>query len=513
MILGESRAVGTAATLDDLFRRAGVRHPDAIALADTPNRECFAEGAAHKLSFAQADRAISAFAARLRSLGLQTDSVVAIHLPNTVESIVAFMGVLRAGMIAAPLPLLWRQAEITAALRRISAKAIVTYSRIGTFAHAQVAMQSAAELFSIRHVCSFGKDLPDGVAPLDDIFVSDAIEAVAPPRREGLAAAHVAAITFNSDATGLTPVARSHIELVAGGLEIFLETGSATDVPLLSTIPISSFAGTALTLLPWLLGGGALHLHHSFDLGAFAAQCVEISDGIVALPAAAVPAIAKTGLLSAKQATVALWRAPERFPTAKMWTHASSLVDVASFGEIGVIAACRGLNGLPAPIPLGVVNSPHRVSDAAAVAETSRTIAGTLALRGRMVPAQSFPSPVEDGQPLDVGPVGPGFIDTGFACRPGQDAQTLIITASPTGTISVGGYSFRQSQIDALVTQADSEATIVALPDSDLGHRLAGSAADRAAMRASLQARGANPLLSGAFKPRGVPEAAQFTCR
>ena len=40
MILGEgSRTAGTAATLDDLFRRAGVRHPDAIALADPPNRE------------------------------------------------------------------------------------------------------------------------------------------------------------------------------------------------------------------------------------------------------------------------------------------------------------------------------------------------------------------------------------------------------------------------------------------------------------------------------------------
>ncbi|MGB9272307.1 MAG: hypothetical protein WCB74_24240 [Pseudolabrys sp.] len=37
MILGENpRAVGTAATLDDLFRRAGVRHPESLALADAP---------------------------------------------------------------------------------------------------------------------------------------------------------------------------------------------------------------------------------------------------------------------------------------------------------------------------------------------------------------------------------------------------------------------------------------------------------------------------------------------
>ena len=100
MILGETpRAAGTATTLDDLFRRAGVRHPDALALADPPNRQSFTDGSQRALSFAQADRAISAVAARLRGLGLQTDSAVAIQLPNIVESIIAFLGVLRAGMI------------------------------------------------------------------------------------------------------------------------------------------------------------------------------------------------------------------------------------------------------------------------------------------------------------------------------------------------------------------------------------------------------------------------------
>lgn len=125
MILGETpTAASTAATLDDLFRRAGVRHPDALALADPPNRQNFTDGIPRALSFAQADRAISAIAARLRGLGLQTDSAVAIQLPNIVESIVAFLGVLRAGMIALPLPLLWRQEEIVSALRQVGVKAI-----------------------------------------------------------------------------------------------------------------------------------------------------------------------------------------------------------------------------------------------------------------------------------------------------------------------------------------------------------------------------------------------------
>ena len=113
------------------------------------------------------------FAARLRRLGLQTDTVVAMQLPNTVESVIALLGVLRAGMIAAPLPLLWRKQEMVAALGRIGAKAIVTTARIGECAHAELAMQVAAELFPIRYVCAFGSDLPDGVVPLDDVFAPD----------------------------------------------------------------------------------------------------------------------------------------------------------------------------------------------------------------------------------------------------------------------------------------------------------------------------------------------------
>jgi hypothetical protein len=39
MILGEiNRTSGITTTLDDLFRRAGVRHPDSPALVDPPTR-------------------------------------------------------------------------------------------------------------------------------------------------------------------------------------------------------------------------------------------------------------------------------------------------------------------------------------------------------------------------------------------------------------------------------------------------------------------------------------------
>ena len=313
MILGEiNRAAGITTTLDDLFRRAGVRHPEAPALVDAPNRQSFTDGAARTLSYAQADHAISAVAARLRSFGLPTDAVVAMQLPNTVDSIVAFLGILRAGMIAAPVPLLWRRRDMVDALGRVGAKAIVTCARAGSVAHAEIAMHTAAALFPVRHIFGFGRDLPDGIVPLDDAFAPGGADLSAASVRPDAAAAHVAAITFGVDARGATPMARNHIELISGGLAIVLEGGIAADARLLSTVPVGSFAGLALTLMPWLLSGGTLHLHHGFEPLTFGAQRDATDFEVMTLPAAALPAMAQAGLLGGEAcALVALWRGLE----------------------------------------------------------------------------------------------------------------------------------------------------------------------------------------------------------
>ncbi len=122
MILGDPKTEDLpATTLDDLFRRAAARRPDAIALADPPNRESFTDGPPRRLTYAEADRVVSAIASRLRTLGLQTDAIVGIQLPNTVESVLTILGVLRAGMIAVPLPLLWRRADMRTRARPGSA--------------------------------------------------------------------------------------------------------------------------------------------------------------------------------------------------------------------------------------------------------------------------------------------------------------------------------------------------------------------------------------------------------
>ncbi len=487
MILDGDKTTG-GATLDELFRRAGVRAPEAVALRDSPNRESFTDGAPRTLTYAEADRVISTLAARLHNLGLKTDAVIAVQLPNTVEGVITLLAILRAGMIAAPLPLLWRQHEIVSALRGIGAKAIIACGRVGAEEPAKTAMLAAAELFPIRHVCAFGGDLPDGVVPLDDIFVpTDELAHAA--ARPGPAAGHVAAVTFDVTAGGVVPVARNAAQLTAGGLAVYLEVGLVQDVRILSTIPPSSFAGIAVTVMPWLLGGGTLALHHGCDPHALGVQSETLPDATLMLPGPAAAPLAEAGRLLPFKNVVALWRAPERLAGCPLWYHEASLTDVAAFGEVGLIAGKRGDNCKPLPIACGLISAPRGTPGAVGVAQCARTRHGTLALRGTMVPTLPFP-PNPHAKPEE-------FVDTGFTCAIEDDG--FVITGPPASISTTGGYRFVQQAVDALVTESDGAATIMPVPDGLLGQRLAGRSPDPQTLIGALQAKGASPLIAGAF--------------
>ena len=81
-------------------------------------------------------------------------------------------------------------------------------------------------------------------------------------------------------------------------------------------------------------------------------------------------------------------------------------------------------------------------------------------------------------------------------------AWTTIISGPPTGIVSVGGYRFVMRELQDLVARAGPMNTLAALPDTFAGHRLAGSADDRAGMREALLTYGANPLIVRAFRER-----------
>jgi hypothetical protein len=158
-----------------------------------------------------------------------------------------------------------------------------------------------------------------------------------------------------------------------------------------------------------------------------------------------------------------------------------------------LIAARRTLGAAPSPFFCGQINVTID-GDTTPVIETARSAAGTLMLRGPMVPAQAFPR----GAKIQL--ASGDFIDTGQPCRYAADARSLIATGAVPGIAAVGGYRFVTRELDALAESLKADTTIMALPQELTGERLAGHARDSTEVIDALRRRGVNPLIAGAFR-------------
>jgi hypothetical protein len=488
-------------TLDGLFRRLLARQPDAPALADPADKPRVTGQPPRRLTFAQADRAIAALAAHFVEAGLPANSVIAVQLPNTVEFVLTVLAAHRAGLVVALLPQLWRQAELTVALNRTGARAVVTMSRIDGVGHADLAMNAAVEAFSIRHVCGFGDDLPEGMACLDDVM-ANAPAAAPTATQDGRRAA---IISFDVTADGFRAVPRTHLHLIAGGLAIFLESGVPQGAAILSAFTPSSFAGVTASLVIWLLSGGALILHHPFDADVLEHQLHEQACDVLVAPAPLALRLAEAGALAripALRHVIALWRAPEQVASSTAWpAEQATLTDVYLFGEAGLFGACRGNDGMPVLIEPGLQAAPCHAADSSVTGEILLTPNGTLALRGPMIAVAAYAPAARSGNPLNAQPP-LDHVDTGYAARLDRTTGALCITAPPSGIMAVGGYRFLAYDLQEWAKRLGQGALLTALPDRLSGHRLAGRAQDNARAREAFSELGLNPLMSEAFRDR-----------
>ena len=118
--------------------------------------------------------------------------------------------------------------------------------------------------------------------------------------------------------------------------------------------------------------------------------------------------------------------------------------------------------------------APRGSANAVPIAEIARTAAGTLALRGPMVPRHAFPPGAERWARRTSRPTPKASSTRFYPCRIDRMTGTVTVTGPPPGIVSVGGYRFVLSELEDLVRRADGGAFVTALPDALAGHRLAG---------------------------------------
>src|SRR5262249_34934306 len=432
----------TSPTLDSLFQRILARKPEVLALADPENKARITGQPPRRLTYAEADRAISALAAHFVDSGLPAHSVIAVQLPNTVDFALTVLAAHRAGLVVAVFPLLWRQAELVAALNRTSARAIVTSSKIDGISHAELSMNAAAEAFSIRHVFGFGSDLPEGMASLDQALERPS-STVRPVIQDGRKAA---IISFDVTADGFRAVPRTHLSLIAGGLALSLESDVQQGAILMSAFAPSSFAGLAASVVAWLLSGGTLAMHHPFEADVLEQDIREHRCHTLVVPALLAFRLDELDLdarLPGLRNVIGMWRAPEQVASSPPWTtQRASLTDAYLFGEAGLFGARRtAADGAPAPLKPGVHGAPRELPGAAVAGGLLLTRKGPPGLRGPMVAVAAYAPPSPPSDSLIAQPPR-DYVDTEYAARLDRASGTIAITAPPSGIMTVGGYRF-----------------------------------------------------------------------
>jgi non-ribosomal peptide synthetase component E (peptide arylation enzyme) len=493
MLMPASRRGAGRDPIDEMVRRHAERRPEAVALIDPADKTRFCDGEPRRMTWADVEAAVAAVASRLRDLGLSTDNTVVLQGPNISELLIAILGCQRAHLIPVLLPSGWRNREAVAAVERVGARAILAATRAGPHRPAEELRHVAAENFSVRFVCGFGAEMPDGVISFNDCMEMRLLEPAAQQPRLGNPAEQVAITTWDCGARGPYPAPRSHNEGLALGHMVRSELDLCADDILLSSLSPSGIAGLATGLLPWVLSGCTLVLNQGLSLESMAAQIDGDRVTHCVLPAVAARAMLQEGLLAAAHLAqvAAITRS---FGLAEALPEGSR--EIAAFGELALLPMTRR-DGL-ASIPLGRIE--NAAEEAAPLLETGLTRDGMLAVRGACVPRAAFPGNDKGiAYPLESD----DWIATGFPAR--VEGAALVVTGGRRDVASIGGETLALAAVEALYSDVDAAlgVTARAVADPILGERLVleampahAGALDSLSLARHAEAKGASPLAS-----------------
>lgn len=486
------------ATLMDLFEGWATRQPEKLALADPPNRSEITDGPPHRMTYAQLAATIRNLTYVFRSLQLENGDVIAFQLPNTVEQVIVILAAVECGLIVSPLPLLWREHEFRTALPLIGPKVLLTSSNISDRDHAELMCTAAAENLTIRAVLSFGAEVPDGVVGLDAIFTdADIAEELGEiPDNLPSDANDVATVCWvGDDALKPCPVPRSHNQWIAAGMMNLLECDIDGNSIILSPYPMTGIVPIGALLVPWLLSGATLCLHHPFDLPVFAQQLRSETVTITALPPAVIDLLKaegefdSDGAASSLQTLTCVWPGPVLPKDAE--EHAADLmipvVDVRMLGEMAYISKKRVAGERPAQLEHGELTYPTYKSGGAVLMETrvkggissndkvASLLTGDLMIKSPMMFDAYYP-PAIDGvdEPL-IAKDSQGFINTGFRCLlTGTSSPKVDIIRKNSNVIFYGGLSVSANELDQLYAeyQGISDAAAFTFEDPVMGERI-----------------------------------------
>ncbi|MEV4317278.1 class I adenylate-forming enzyme family protein [Actinocrispum sp. NPDC049592] len=449
-----------ADTIDSLLRARTAERPDRPAIVDAPNKPAFSDLPVRRLTFAELDAEVNRIAAALQRHAIQPGDVVGLQMPNSVELVASLLAVIRIGAVASPLPVQYREHELSLLPKLADFKAIVTAfpERLG--GHEMT-------------VLGFG-EVPEGVVALDN-------EPPAEPEPHPLDPNDCVTICWTSG-TESTPkgVPRTHYDWLAIAEPCAKAPELTADDVLLNPFPVINMAALGGTVIPWLRTGCVFALHHPFDLPTFLGQLAsERVTYTLAPPALLTMLLHNEKLMSTVDISsvraIGSGSAPLPEAMVRGWQERHGIAIINFFGSNEGVALLSAPAQFPDPelraryFPRrGFPGTSLKLADAAGKEITEPGVPGELRIKGPTVFAGYLPG--TGGDPFDAD----GYFSTGDVFEiAGDDGQYLRYVDRAKDIIIRGGMNIAPAELENLLQSHPSVAdvAVIGVPDPVLGER------------------------------------------
>jgi acyl-CoA synthetase (AMP-forming)/AMP-acid ligase II len=502
-------------TLWDLFCEHLRLKPQAEAVVDACNRGDFAHGQPRRLSWAELAREVDRMSELLLDLGLARDDVLLAQMPNSVEQFVVYLSCARLGLLLSPVPIQYREHELTHILKLTQARAVVTFAHIGPpgKAQASAAMWLALqqEHRHLNHVLCWGPDVPQGALSIESLWPAqgDQQRLRQAQERAALSANDVFTICWTSG-TEASPkgVPRSHNEWLVVTPSIIEAAQLQPGARLLNPFPLINMAGLSTAFATWLALGATVVQHQPFSLPVFLEQLrTEKIDYTVAPPAILNTLLQHEEMLEGidfkRLSRIGSGSAPLSQWMVQGFEARHGVRIVNYFGSNEGAALSSSDIDVPDPA-LRAQYFPR-----AGVEGHQWRISTTRKIRTRLVDLQSGEDILENGRPGELRFSGPtvfsgyfraaelnqrAFDAQGYYCTgdlfeiAGERQQYYRYVGRSKDLVIRGGVNISSEEIENLLIACPGvqDVAVVAVPDAILGEKLCACIVARAGSKPSL---------------------------
>ena len=481
---------GTETILDILYQRAKAV-PEVEALVDPYNKAELVGLEPARLTYGRLVADVDRLAAKFVDLGVKKDDVILVQLPNIVELTLTIFAAARAGAIVSPVPVQWRAHELRHAAALTGSRLFVTSHNALGFDHVKLARETLAGS-DMRYI-TVGQGQVAGALNMADILAGPAPE---PGVLDGLAggADDVFTLCWTSGteaAPKAVPRAHNHwLAISRAAVESFLPD---KDCVFLSLFPTINMAGLGAVLVPWVLTGGKMVLHHPFNLGVFLKQLAMEKVYYTLAPPALLDSLAKSPQWAAMDkgdlTVIGSGSAPLSTWMVKKFQEEFGIGIVNFFASNEGVALYSSPKDFPAPedragyFPRFGVQGlswkseaakgfKSRLVDPAAEKEiTEPGVAGELRFAGPTVFPGYYKSPELTAKAFDD----QGYYRTGDLFAIAGDGQDKYLFQGRFKDLIIrGGVNISPEEIETLVVEHPkvAEAAAVGYPDERLGERV-----------------------------------------